>query len=90
VLRSLGLFTTDMEIAGSVIGSYVPADANGATTVAGVWVAGNVSDPFATVITAAATGLKAGAAINADLIAEDTAQAVAALRARGRTSSTPA
>jgi thioredoxin reductase len=84
VLRSLGLFTTDLEIAGSVIGSSVPADANGATTVAGVWVAGNVSDPFATVITAAASGLKAGAVINADLIAEDTAHAVASLRARGR------
>ena len=88
VLRSLGLFTTDMEIAGSVIGSYVPADANGATTVAGVWVAGNVSDPLAPVITAAASGLKSAAAINADLIAEDTAHAVAALRARGRASST--
>ena len=90
VLRSLGLFTTDMEIAGSVIGSYVPADDNGATTVAGVWVAGNVSDPHAPVITAAASGLKTAAAINADLIAEDTAHAVAALRARGRASSTPA
>jgi thioredoxin reductase len=84
VLRSLGLGTTDLEIAGSVISSSVPADANGAMTVAGVWVAGNVSDPIAWVITAAASGLKAGAAINADLIAEDTAHAVAALRARGR------
>ena len=90
VLRSLGLLTTDMEIAGSVISSSVPADANGATTVAGVWVAGNVSDPLAPVITAAASGLKSAAAINADLIAEDTAHAVAALRARGRASSTPA
>ncbi|GHO66915.1 putative FAD-dependent pyridine nucleotide-disulphide oxidoreductase [Ktedonobacter sp. SOSP1-52] len=84
VLSTLGLGTTDLEIAGSVFGSYVPADANGATTVAGVWVAGNVSDPLAQVITAAATGLKAGAAINADLIAEDTAHDVAAFRAHRR------
>jgi thioredoxin reductase len=84
VLRNLGLFTTHLEIAGSVIGSSVPADANGATTVAGVWVAGNVSDLVATVISAAASGLKAGAAINADLIEEDTAHDVAAFRARGR------
>jgi thioredoxin reductase len=90
ILSTLGLLTTDLEIAGSVLGSYVPADANGVTSVAGVWVAGNVSDPMAPVITAAATGLKAGAAINADLSAEDTAHAVAALRARERASSTPA
>ncbi|GCE51422.1 thioredoxin reductase [Thermosporothrix hazakensis] len=83
VLRSLGLKTADLEVAGSVVGSYVPADANGATAVAGVWVAGNVSDPLATVVAAASAGLKAGAAINADLITEDTAHDVAAFRARG-------
>ncbi len=82
VLSTLELGTTDLEIGGSVLGNSVPADANGATIVPGVWVAGNVSDPFASVITAAAAGLKAGAAINADLITEDTAHAVAALRAR--------
>ena len=82
VLSALGLGTTDLEIAGSVFGNYVPADANGATTVPGVWVAGNVSDPLGQVITAAAAGLKAGAAINADLIAKDTARAVATFRAR--------
>ena len=82
ILSTLGLETTSMEIAGSVIARYIPADANGATSVAGVWVAGNVSDPAAQVITAAAAGLKAGAVINADLITEDTAQAVAVFRAR--------
>ena len=81
VLSALGLLTTDLEIASSIFGSYVPADANGATTVPGVWVAGNVSDLLSQVITAAAAGLKAGAAINADLIAEDTARAVATFRA---------
>jgi 2-polyprenyl-3-methyl-5-hydroxy-6-metoxy-1,4-benzoquinol methylase len=83
-LRSLGVGTTDLEIAGSVVGNYVPADANGATTVAGVWVAGNLSDPHTQLITAAAAGLKVGATINADLITEDTAHAVAAFRTSGR------
>jgi hypothetical protein len=41
-----------------------------------VWVAGNVSDLSATVIGAAAAGALAGAAINADLAAEDTRRAV--------------
>jgi len=41
-----------------------------------VWVAGNVADVRATVIVAAAAGLTAGAAINADLIAEETRAAV--------------
>lgn len=82
VLRSLGLATIDLEIAGSVIGSRVPAEPTGATTVPGVWVAGNVTDPVGQVITGAADGLRAGAAINADLIAEDTAGAVSRFRAQ--------
>ncbi len=82
VLSTLGLETTNLEMAGSIPGSYVPADANGATTVPGVWVAGNVSDLSGQVITAATAGLKAGAMINADLITEDTAHAVATFRAR--------
>ena len=84
VLSTLGLGTTNLEITGSIFGSYVPADANGATTIPGVWVAGNVTDPAGHVITAAAAGLKAGATINADLITEDTARDVAAFRARER------
>jgi hypothetical protein len=45
-----------------------------------VWVAGNVADLRAQVITSAAAGLGAAAALNADLIAEDTRAAVAAAR----------
>jgi thioredoxin reductase (NADPH) len=41
-------------------------------------VAGNVADPRAQVISSAAAGLAAAAAINADLIAEETRLAVAA------------
>jgi thioredoxin reductase len=81
LLGALGLETRDVEMGGHVFGSHVPADATGATSLPGVWVAGNVADPQATVIGAAAAGLKAAAAVNADLIAEETAAAVAARRA---------
>ncbi|GAA1979990.1 FAD-dependent oxidoreductase [Kitasatospora viridis] len=69
---SLGLATVPVEYAGAVIGSRVAADPTGATEVPGVWVAGNVTDPTAQVVVAAAAGLRAGAAINADLIAAET------------------
>jgi thioredoxin reductase len=81
VLADLALPTAELTVAGHVVGTFVPADPTGATEVAGVWVAGNVADPMAQVIVAAAAGLKAGAAINADLVAEDTARAVVAHRA---------
>lgn len=81
LLAGLGLTTSEFALGGHVLGDYVAADASGATAVPGVWVAGNVTDPQATVIAAAAAGMKAGAALNADLIAEETAAAVAARRA---------
>ncbi|MBA3418026.1 MAG: NAD(P)/FAD-dependent oxidoreductase [Geodermatophilaceae bacterium] len=80
VLTTLGLEATEQQVYGHVIGSHIAADAAGATAVPGVWVAGNVADLLAQVIGAAAAGLNTGAAINADLIAEDTAHAVAAHR----------
>jgi thioredoxin reductase len=80
VLSSLGMEPVPQEMNGHVVGSYVPADAMGATAVPGVWVAGNVANLQAQVIVAAAGGLNAGAAINADLIAEDTRLAVASSR----------
>ncbi|WP_089014570.1 NAD(P)/FAD-dependent oxidoreductase [Micromonospora inositola] len=76
LLRSLGLTPVDVEMGGHVVGAQIPADPTGATTVPGVWVAGNVADLRAQVITSAAAGLNAAAAINADLVAEDTADAV--------------
>ncbi|RZK85068.1 MAG: NAD(P)/FAD-dependent oxidoreductase [Rhodococcus sp. (in: high G+C Gram-positive bacteria)] len=81
-LTSLGLDTTEMEMAGHVIGTAVASDATGATAVPGVWVAGNVADPKAQVIVAAGAGLSAAAAINADLIMEDTRLAVAGALSR--------
>ncbi|XVU27148.1 NAD(P)/FAD-dependent oxidoreductase [Actinoplanes sp. CA-054009] len=51
------------------IGTYLPAiDPSGRTEIPGVWVAGNVADPMAQVITSAAAGLTAGAMINFDLL----------------------
>jgi thioredoxin reductase len=61
------------------IGTYIETtDPTGRTAVTGVWVAGNVADPMAQVITSAASGLMAGAMINADLVLEDTERAVKA------------
>ena len=80
VLESLGLKPVDVEMNGHVVGSQIPAGPDGATTVPGVWVAGNVADLRTQVIAAAAAGLNAGAAINADLIAEETRDAVGAYR----------
>ncbi|MBO4204827.1 bifunctional NAD(P)/FAD-dependent oxidoreductase/class I SAM-dependent methyltransferase [Micromonospora echinofusca] len=79
-LAGLGLTPVDVEFGGHVVGSQIPADANGATAVPGVWAAGNVADVRAQVIVAAAAGTTAGAAINADLVEEDTRHAVDAYR----------
>jgi thioredoxin reductase len=64
----------------SGLGEHIPADPTGRTEVPGVWVAGNVTDLAAQVGAAAAAGATAAAQINADLVAEDTRQAVAASR----------
>lgn len=72
LLADLGVGTVEHP---SGTGVHVPADPMGQTDVRGVWVAGNVTDPSAQVITAAAQGNRAGAAVNADLVAEDGALA---------------
>jgi thioredoxin reductase len=76
LLESLGLRLEPVEIDGHIVGSQVPTDPTGRTAVDGVWAAGNVANIHAQVISSAAVGLVAGAAINADLIAEDTRLAV--------------
>jgi thioredoxin reductase len=60
------------------LGELIDCDATGRTSVPGVWVAGNVTNLMAQVVVAAAEGMRAGAAVNADLVAEDTSRAVAA------------
>jgi thioredoxin reductase len=78
VVESLGL---EVSADPRGIGTFVESDATGLTRVPGVWVAGNVTDLSAQVVTAAAAGLMAGAAINADLIAEEVQAAVETYRA---------
>ncbi|MEU6500669.1 NAD(P)/FAD-dependent oxidoreductase [Streptomyces californicus] len=81
VLESLGLKPVAQEMAGTVVGTYIPSDPTGATEVPGVWVAGNVTRLTEQVVGAAAAGLMAAGALNGDLITEDTRLAVAARRA---------
>ncbi|WP_393060948.1 NAD(P)/FAD-dependent oxidoreductase [Streptomyces sp. LN549] len=81
VLDGLGLHATPLETGGHTLGTHIAADPAGATEVPGVWVAGNVASLMEQVIGSAAAGLKAGSAINADLVAEDTRRAVEARRA---------
>jgi thioredoxin reductase len=83
VLAALGVPTEEFRMFERVLGTFVPADPTGATSVPGVWAAGNVSDPMAQVVVAAAAGLKAAAALNGDLVLEDTAAAVAQRRETG-------
>jgi thioredoxin reductase/SAM-dependent methyltransferase len=64
----------------SGMGEHVPCDPTGRTDVAGVWVAGNVSDLSAQVGAAASQGAFAAAQINADLVMEETGEAVDARR----------
>ncbi len=77
----LGLEPDEMRMGDFIVGTHIAADRAGATGVPGVWVAGNVSDLVAQVITSAAAGAWTGAQINADIIAEDTRHAVASHRA---------
>jgi thioredoxin reductase len=84
LLAPLGLTPTEVRMGEQVMGTQIEADPSGATSVPGVWVAGNLANIAAQVITSAAGGLTAGAAINADLAAED------AKRAAGTTPLTPA
>ncbi|GAA0968952.1 hypothetical protein GCM10009555_015190 [Acrocarpospora macrocephala] len=77
VLATLGLRPTPHP---SGHGAFIAADPTGLTEVPGVWVAGNVTNLMAQVVTAAAEGVSAAAAINADLITEDTRRAVTAYR----------
>jgi thioredoxin reductase len=53
-------------------------DGTGKTSVPGVWIAGNVANPRAQVITAAGEGSAAAMAINADLVDQDVKNAVTA------------
>lgn len=79
VLESLGVPTVQHPMG---VGSHVEVNPQGgATSVPGVYAAGNVTDLMGQVMASAASGVMAGAAINADLIMEETRLAVEALSA---------
>ena len=61
-----------------VAGGLVRVDAEGRTSVPGVWAAGNATNPRAQVITAAGEGSAVAIAINTELVADDVRAAVAA------------
>ncbi|MFJ3385531.1 MULTISPECIES: NAD(P)/FAD-dependent oxidoreductase [unclassified Curtobacterium] len=67
-LEGLGLVAEDVRMGDVRVAGAVPVDAMGQTTVRGVWAAGNVTSPMATVIAAAAAGTQAGAAVHGDLV----------------------
>jgi thioredoxin reductase (NADPH) len=78
MLQRLGLEPNGLE---EGQGTRLQIDESGLTSCPGVWAAGNATDVSAQVMTAAAAGLKAAAAINADLVLEDTRLAVEAAKA---------
>ena len=77
LLVDLGLELADHPMG---MGQHVATDATGATSLPGVWAAGNVTNLAAQVITSAAEGLWAGAQINASLIGDDERAALEAYR----------
>jgi thioredoxin reductase len=73
LLVQLGAEETD-----SPMGRWVASDFTGLTSVPGVWVAGNSAFAGALVPVAVGSGVLAATVINADLVADDTRQALSA------------
>lgn len=70
-LGPLGLKHVDLPMG---LGTYLPMeDPTGRTSVPGVWVAGNASDPRAQLLSSAAAGVTAGEALTMDLVMADSA-----------------
>lgn len=67
-LAELGLLTEEM---GGGMATLVPSGMGGSSSVPGVWLAGNVTEPMAQVGASAAGGAMAGAQINAELVMAD-------------------
>jgi len=76
-LEGLGLRAEDVVVNGFRFGGGLVVDAVGQTGVRGVYAAGNVTSPMATVIASAAAGTQAGAAVHGDLVQADIAAALA-------------
>ncbi len=79
LLTPLGVQVNEVRMGDVLIGTQVDADPTGATAVPGIWVAGNVANVQAQVVTSAAAGLAAAAALNTELITSDAVAAAKAL-----------
>jgi len=75
-LEGLGLHAGDFLVNGFRLGGALTVDPVGQTGVRGVYAAGNVTTPMATVIASAAAGTQAGAAVHGDLVQADIAAAL--------------
>lgn len=82
LLAPFGVLPSEVRLDGHLLGTQVESDPTGSTTEPGIWVAGNVTNIQAQVISSAAAGLTAAAAINNDLITDDTEHAVQTYRDR--------
>ena len=69
----------DLEMTDTPMGPVVAADLMGATSVPGLFAAGNVADAGSQVIAAAAQGARVGAMINGSLVEQDWAEAAGAV-----------
>ena len=80
-LGDLGLGTVEIEMMGRVVATRLDADPLGRTAVPGVWAAGSVVEPMAQLMASAASGLMAGAQINADLVETDLRERISSRQA---------
>ncbi|MGJ6979165.1 NAD(P)/FAD-dependent oxidoreductase [Aestuariimicrobium soli] len=81
-LAPLGIEPKPFEMNGIPFGSVIPVEPTGATSVPGIFAAGNITDVAMILIAAAAHGVRVGAWINAELAGEEAAAAVADKRAQ--------
>ena len=79
VLDALGLERRPHPL-GAELGAAYPSEPGGITHLPGVYLAGNVTDLMAQVVSAAAAGLATAAQLNRDLVEEDVRRAVEARR----------
>ena len=80
VLESLGVEAVEFRMGEASLGTHVPSDPmGGQTSVPGVYVAGNVTEPQLQVIHAAGAGVRTAALLNMELIVEDADRALAEL-----------
>ncbi|MGU3292137.1 NAD(P)/FAD-dependent oxidoreductase [Williamsia sp. M5A3_1d] len=82
VVESLGLVVSEVRFGDHLMATAVDTDPMGATSVPGVFAAGNVADARATVIASAAAGVNVAMGVHASLMADDIAAALAAHRER--------